>query len=90
MIIFTCQITAKQIGFYPEFSIARIIFALGRTFQNLEKTLKIYSQAHPLICKILISLVIVTWKKYFALGRRFQNLKKTPKIGLPSIPTEYD
>ena len=37
MIIFPCQITAKQKGFSFEFLLARIIFALGRTFQNLEK-----------------------------------------------------
>ena len=37
MIIFSCQITVKQIGFSFEFLLARIIFALGRTFQNLEK-----------------------------------------------------
>ena len=34
MIIFPHQITAKQMGFSLEFLLARIIFALGRTFQN--------------------------------------------------------
>ena len=37
MIIFPRQITAEQMGFSFEFLVARIIFALGRTFQNLEK-----------------------------------------------------
>ena len=41
MIIFPRQITAEQMGFSFEFLVARIIFALGRTFQNLEKTPKI-------------------------------------------------
>ena len=40
MIIFPCQITAEQMGFSFELLIARIIFALGRTFQNLEKNPK--------------------------------------------------
>ena len=37
MIIFPRQITAEQMGFSFEFLVAGIIFALGRTFQNLEK-----------------------------------------------------
>ena len=41
MIIFPRQITAEQMGFSFEFLVARIIFALGRTFQYLEKTPKI-------------------------------------------------
>ena len=47
MIIFPCQITAEQMGFSFEFLVARVIFALGRTFQNLEKTQKSTSQAYP-------------------------------------------
>ena len=47
MIIFPHQITAEQMGFSFEFLFARIIFALGRTFQNLEKALKMCLQAHP-------------------------------------------
>ena len=47
MIIFPSQITAEQMGFSFEFLLARIIFALGRTFQNLEKTLKFYLPGTP-------------------------------------------
>ena len=49
MIIFPCQITAEQMGFSFEFLVARIIFALGRTFQNLEKPPKIYLPSIPYI-----------------------------------------
>ena len=49
MIIFPCQITAEQMGFSFEFLVARIIFALGRTFQNLEKTLKMYLPSTPIV-----------------------------------------
>ena len=47
MIIFPRQITAEQMGFSFEFLVARIIFALGRTFQNLEKKTKIYLPSIP-------------------------------------------
>ena len=47
MIIFPRQITAEQIGFSFEYLLARIIFAVGRTFQNLGKTLKIYLPSTP-------------------------------------------
>ena len=40
IIIFQRQITAEQMGFSFEFLVARIIFALGRTFQNLGKNPK--------------------------------------------------
>ena len=49
MIIFPGQITAEQIGFSFELLVARIIFALGRTFQNLEKNLKMYLPSIPII-----------------------------------------
>ena len=48
MIIFSHQVTAKQMGFSFEFLLVRIIFALGRTFQNLEKTLKMYLPSTPI------------------------------------------
>ena len=48
MIIFPCQITTEKMGFSFEFLVARIIFALGRTFQNLEKNPKIYLPSIPL------------------------------------------
>ena len=48
MIIFPCQITAEKMGFSFEFLVARIIFALGRTFQNLEKNPKIYLPSIPI------------------------------------------
>ena len=48
MIIFPCQITTEKMGFSFEFLVARIIFALGRTFQNLEKNPKIYLPSLPL------------------------------------------
>ena len=48
MIIFPCQITAEQMGFSFEFLVARIIFALGRTFKNLEKNPKIYLPSIPI------------------------------------------
>ena len=61
MIIFPHQITAEQMGFSFEFLVARIIFALGRTFQNLEKTpQKSISQAHPFIM-YLINCFEVRW-----------------------------
>ena len=47
MIIFPRQITAEQMGFSFEFLVARIIFALGRTFQTLEKNPKIYLPGIP-------------------------------------------
>ena len=50
MIIFPHQITAKQMGFSFELLNARIIFAVGRTFQNLEKTLKMYLPSTPIYC----------------------------------------
>ena len=48
MIIFPCQITAEQMGFSFEFLVARIIFALGGTFQNLEKKTEIYLRSTPI------------------------------------------
>ena len=48
MIIFPCQITAEQMGFSFDFLVARIIFALGGTFQNLEKKPKIYLPSIPI------------------------------------------
>ena len=47
MIIFPYQITAEQMGFSFELLVTRIIFALRRTFQNLEKTPKIYLPSIP-------------------------------------------
>ena len=55
MIIFPHQITAEQMGFSFEFLLARIIFALGRTFQNLEKTLKICLPSTPIVENVCIS-----------------------------------
>ena len=49
MIIFPQQITPEQMGFSFEFLLARIIFALGRTFQNLQKPLKMYLPCTPII-----------------------------------------
>ena len=57
MIIFPHQITAKQMGFSFEFLLARIIFALGRTFQNLEKTLKMYLPSTPAHPKLLTAWI---------------------------------
>ena len=57
MIIFPRQITAEQMGFSFAFLVARIIFALGRTFQNLEKkTEKSTSQAYPQISRTKFSI----------------------------------
>ena len=62
MIIFPHQITAKQMGFSFEFLVARIIFALGRTFQNLEKTLKMYlPSTHPKLLTAWITQLNI-WK----------------------------
>ena len=52
MIIFPCQITAEQMGFSFEFLVARIIFALGRTFQNLEKNPKNVPPKHTHSSKV--------------------------------------
>ena len=49
MIIFPRQITAEQMGFSFEFLVGRIIFALGRTFQNLEKNPKMYLPSIPIV-----------------------------------------
>ena len=57
MIIFPRQITAEQMGFSFEFLLARIIFALGRTFQNLEKTLKMYLPSTPTHPKLLTAWI---------------------------------
>ena len=57
MIFFPRQITAEQMGFSFEFLVTRIIFALGRTFQNLEKkTPKSTSQAYPQISRTKFSI----------------------------------
>ena len=58
MIIFPRQITAEQMGFSFELLVARIIFALARTFQNLEKTPKIYLPSIP--SQNLVFLLILT------------------------------
>ena len=49
MTIFPQQNTAEQMGFSFEFLLAGIISALRRTFQNLEKTLKMYLPSTPII-----------------------------------------
>ena len=48
MIIFPRQITAEQMGFSFDFLVARIIFAFGRNFQNLEKKPKNLPSKHTL------------------------------------------
>ena len=60
MIIFPHQITAEQMGFTFEFLLARIISALGRTFQNLEKSLKMYLPSTP-----INSTTVKEWLKLF-------------------------
>ena len=47
--IFLHPITVEQIGFYFEFSFWNNYFALGRTFQNFEKSLKIGVPSTPTV-----------------------------------------
>ena len=73
MIIFPRQITAEQMGFSFEFFLARIIFALGRTFQNLEKNPKNLPPKHTDCGKCLYIIYTNIFPQWYFVYRYLQH-----------------